>query len=800
MFAHDSRQVEKAALLIDAVKFVARVQDKADFACTVEEFLSPYLSDEVGRKILSCLIGADDEFKNLHTLLIEADALASGTNSRKLEGHGGKKLENVFNIFGEHGTQTFFEPRLFTGNVPAMPTPDPSAEIFDGKCAEILDDLKHCLETVSLTDCATNDLLQILERCLSFIPAGTEQDELADISLYDHAKLTAAYALCLQKYFCERDVEDFSGLEKFRGDESFLLVSGDVSGIQQFIYTIPSKGALKSLRGRSFYLEILLEHIADEILTGAGFSRTNLLYTGGGHFYLLMPNTTEVNDLLKTFADKVNDWFLSHFDSRLYLAMAWTPCSALEFIGQTEAGTGAPFKRVSEGLSKDKLCRYNESQLKELFTPESAVNKTRDGFRECGICHTSAKELEYYNDTDDTLACQSCRALYLFGTRMLKCTGFIVAKKFLGFLDDALPLPGLSEELFLFPSADEKKIPSNAVVRRYEKKRDDCLSTGTIDIWLADYVTRNENGDVLDFEELAALSGGSESGIKRLGVLRADVDNLGAAFMSGFSHEYATLTRSAALSRQLAYFFKHVMNFLCEGHTEQFFLFDKKNSPRNVHVVYSGGDDLFMVGSWDDLIELAVDVRKAFAEFTNDKLTFSGGIGFFKPKLPVAELARKTGELEDAAKGNPGKDSIALFGAPTLIKNGDRQPEEPQYYSWRNFSENVCGEKLKYLIDNFKFDTIRKPERNTEDKRLVIGKTGLYRILVFLADTDERRKSINLARFAYLLARLNPGENKPTYKTYENIREQLYFLYKNAEDRKQLRTALELVLYSLRDK
>lgn len=793
MSAFDSRQTEKSALLFDAVKFAARVQGKSDFFRVAEEFLSPYLSTDDGRKILSSLVGADDA---VHALLIEADALASGTNSRKLSGHGGRKLENVFNVFGDDGTQTFFEPQIFTGDVPVMPTTDSSEENFDGKCAQIFADLKRCLEKISLTDCAVNDLLQVLERCLSFVPAGTEQDELADISLYDHAKLTAAYSVCLQKYLDERNFDDFANLENLRGEEIFLLVSGDVSGIQQFIYTIPSKGALKSLRGRSFYLELLLEHVADEILTAAGISRSALLYTGGGHFYLLLPNTDEVNDLLKTFADKINDRFLAHFDSRLYLALAWTPCTALEFVGRT----GEPFRRVSEKLSKAKLCRYNESQLKDLFAPESFVNKTRDGYRECGICHTSAKELDYYNDTDETLACQSCRALFLFGSRMLKCDGFIVAKKFFGLLDDALPLPSLTEELWLFPSADEKKIPSNAVVRRYEKKRDDRLLTGKIGLWLADYVTRKENGDVLDFEELAALSGGNDSGIKRLGVLRADVDNLGAAFMCGFRNEYSTLIRSATLSRQLAYFFKHVMNFLCAGTAEQFSLFGEKKSPRNVHVVYSGGDDLFMVGAWDDLIELAVDVRKAFDKFTNGKLTFSGGIGFFKPKLPVAEIARKTGELEDTAKDNPGKDSVALFGAPTLIKSDAQQPEKPQCYSWRDFVENVCGDKLGYLVDNFNFDTLRKVESTSEDNRLAVGTAGLYRILTFLADSDERRKSVNLARFAYLLARLNPGENKPTYKTYENIREQFYFFYKSAQHRKELRTALELVLYSLRDK
>ena len=43
----------------------------------------------------------------------------------------------------------------------------------------------------------------------------------------------------------------------------FLLYSLDLSGIQDFIYTITSDGALKALRARSFYLELLTEHLVD---------------------------------------------------------------------------------------------------------------------------------------------------------------------------------------------------------------------------------------------------------------------------------------------------------------------------------------------------------------------------------------------------------------------------------------------------------------------------------------------------------------------------------------------------------
>lgn len=784
MIELSSAQIEKAALLYDVGKFILRTQGKLenDFAEIGANFLMPYFSD---KNILSYISENDP-------LLVEADALARGTDSRTVDRKVSKKLENVFNIFGNVGENTVFDLRTLNNDEMNLPVVDNNENLSD-KYAKILSTFKDCLKKFSIDECSPNDVAQILEKVWSYVPAGTSENELADISLYDHAKLMAAYAVCLQKYLLENsEVADF---DKLRNKEVFLLVSGDISGIQQFIYTIPSKGALKSLRGRSFYLEILLEHIVDEILTASDVSRNCLLYIGGGHFYLLLSNTVEIQNILKNFSDTVNDWFLKHFGSKLYLAIAWTPSTALEFIGQTEEGTGAPFKRVSEALSKKKLRRYNENQLEKIFDPESSINKNLDNARECGICHDSSRELSYYNDEDDTLACETCRNLYIMGKKMLEGEGFIVMKKYSDKdYDDSLPLPN---GFFLYPLIKDSTKPVSQIVRTYIKKRGD-IKIGTIGIWLADYVACDKSG-ILNFEELATYSGGGKSaeGIKRLGVLRADVDNLGAAFMAGFPKKYSTLTRSATLSRQLANFFKHIIIFICKGDVQekfQLFNFRKKNW-RNIHVVYSGGDDVFLIGAWDDLIELAVDIYRVFEQFTNGKLTFSAGIGFFQPKLPVGELARATGILEDTAKSNPGKNSIALFGAPTMIKSEMQVIEEPQCYSWKNFIEKVCGQKLNFLLENFNFDTTTQIEG-----RLTIGKSGLYRILNFLADTNSNRQSINLARFAYLLARLNPGENKDSFKVYVNVRDKFYFWYKNFQDRQELRTAIELIIYGMRGK
>ena len=57
---------------------------------------------------------------------------------------------------------------------------------------------------------------------------------------------------------------------KLRREPAFLLYTADFSRIQRFIYTVHTEGALRSLRSRSFFLELLMEHYMDELLDGCG--------------------------------------------------------------------------------------------------------------------------------------------------------------------------------------------------------------------------------------------------------------------------------------------------------------------------------------------------------------------------------------------------------------------------------------------------------------------------------------------------------------------------------------------------
>ena len=104
---------------------------------------------------------------------------------------------------------------------------------------------------------------------------------------------------CISEYLRAKGQEDLRGVlfqneTAFRDTQAFLLYSADFSGVQKFIYTIAASDALRTLRSRSFFLDFAMEHYVDELLGACGVSRANLLYSGGGHCYLLLPNTDGV--------------------------------------------------------------------------------------------------------------------------------------------------------------------------------------------------------------------------------------------------------------------------------------------------------------------------------------------------------------------------------------------------------------------------------------------------------------------------------------------------------------------------
>ena len=178
--------------------------------------------------------------------------------------------------------------------------------------------------------------------------------------------------------------------------------------------------------------------------------------------------------------------------------------------------------------------------------------------------------------TDDK--CGMCNALEKMSGNILHDPYFTVV---IGKEKNALPLPG---EKYLVADTKESLLKRMQQDGSYTKNDFYTGNQVATKLWVGDYATEDT------FEGFAQKA----EGIERIGVLRADVDNLGTTFVYGFqrpdgSHKYVTLSRTATLSRQLSLFFKcYINSLLREGEAGIF----AGKGKRNAAIVYSGGDGM----------------------------------------------------------------------------------------------------------------------------------------------------------------------------------------------------------------
>ena len=503
--------------------------------------------------------------------------------------------------------------------------------------------------------------------------------ELRDISLYDHLKLTAAFALCIGQFLEEQGITDyrsvlFNDAEKFYGEKVFRIYSIDLSGIQSFIYNITSKGALKGLRSRSFYLEMLMETAVDELLKRTELCRTNVLYTGGGHAYILLPATEQSKQIIEDFEKDLNGWFIENFGAELFAAGGYSDCSSLELQNEPAGSYKEIFAQISKSISARKMNRYSAAEILQMNNADKGKHT-----RECRICHRSDKL-----DKDDK--CSICSSLE-------KLSGMIIDRKDSFYIitkGDTTAASIIMPFGYSFSACNKDELiavmKQEGYVRAYTKNEPFTGKEIASNLWIGDYASAKS------FEELA----GSSTGIKRLGVIRADVDNLGKAFVSGFSGRYETLTRTSVFSRKLSMFFKYHINGILANGTYQ--IVDSTEGRRKAVIVYAGGDDLFIVGAWDSILCFAIDLHNSLKRFSQGQMTISAGIGLYPEKYPIAAMAQETGRLETISKEFDigAKNAITLFGA-----GYDNAHKYDNTYHWDELIDEVIGEKLETIKGYF---------------------------------------------------------------------------------------------------
>lgn len=382
--------------------------------------------------------------------------------------------------------------------------------------------------------------------------------------------------------------------------DEMWLISGDFSGIQKFIFDgLKTKNAAKVLRAKSAFIQLFSEFIAKYICEQLGISHDK----HDKNIIALSAGKFEILSYekpnLSQIQNKINEYFIKNFYGLTTLNLVCVECKKSDFSSKNYQNLR---KKIADELEKAKFTKFDLANTDPVMSyDENITNQTL-----CEICNIRKKSGKN---------CEICDSFVWLGEKLVdKNTTKIDSAKIIKFDDFSVDLE-LDEHIKLY------------------------------------VCTRD--GKICDFEYLAELScanshyeNGEKVGVKALGILKADVDSMGNFIKDNISTYDEFEVFSGSINNFFSLFVPKLM---------------RENFP-HTYTIFAGGDDLFLVGAWDEIIELSHKIKDKFAKFTQKRLTISFGIAIAKANTPISYLAGICEHLLENSKAMDGKDAITLFG------------------------------------------------------------------------------------------------------------------------------------------
>ena len=438
-------------------------------------------------------------------------------------------------------------------------------------------------------------------------------------------------------------------------EDNMILISGDFYGIQKFIFDrLSTKNASKVLRAKSAFIQIFTEYIARYICSELGVTRDNILSMNAGKFEILIPKQ-EIK--LVEIQDKIDSYFIKKFYGLSGIMISVVECKKEDFEDTQKYKELR--KKIIDSIEDKKFQKFSlfrEDAFDVLSYDTGVDNQTL-----CPICNIRQKELKNKDKKEYKENCSICDGFISLGKKLAKDSEEEVLSSELGinFDDNFDPYIRLSKHIKSYVLYQEK---------------DRIIAPADFKV-LAD----NSCKDL-------------ETGIKSLAILKADVDNMGKFL------EKSDVTNSF---ENFDGFSKTMDSFFSVYIPEMM-----KDRYPNTYTVFAGGDDLFLLGAWDEVLEMMREIESEFKAFVkSDELSISFGIAIAKPSTPISYLADYTEHLLEEAKGIDGekevknpKDAISLFRETVKWKEYKKTYGE-LYGALENFEEYLNTAFLYRLLE-----------------------------------------------------------------------------------------------------
>ncbi|WP_104748280.1 type III-A CRISPR-associated protein Cas10/Csm1 [Helicobacter cetorum] len=460
-------------------------------------------------------------------------------------------------------------------------------------------------------------------------------------------------------------------LKYINDDEELMLICGDFYGIQKFIFdNLTTEYAAKILRAKSAFALLFNEYIANLICFRLDINREHIIFLQASKFEILVPKKKGDDDNIKSTIEStqkaINDYFKRHFFAQSGMALVCVECKKDDFK-ESNKYKALREEKIPQEIEKQKLKKFDFLNFEKASDFVLEIDEGLNNENLCKVCNLRIQEKNK----------EHCHV----------CASFI----------------RLGEILANFQK--QESISSQELALNFFN----FSCSLVLDDAIKSYVCKNDK-EILTFEKLAENScKDSNTGIKALGILKADVDGMGNFIK--YSNVTEKFKNFDVFSKSINNFFSLYVPKLME-----------ENFP-NTYTIFAGGDDLFLVGAWDEILELARQIRKDFMEFCkNDnenkdkehKLSISFGICIANAHTPISYLARTSESLLEKAKH--------IDDEENNNNNNDKKN-----------ALNLFGETMKWdsYLDVYKtlkktFEDLQEKEKESENKNTT---AFLYRLL-----------------------------------------------------------------------
>jgi len=529
-------------------------------------------------------------------------------------------------------------------------------------------------------DTLINLLLVLFEKYMWCIPDFTGSPQ-TDISLYNHLKDVAGISHALY----------LNSLEG--GDNKKLaLVIGDIPGIQNYIFNVVNKKPAKILRGRSIYVQILTRIFASVFLDKFGLTDVNLIMIAGGKFYILAPYKSDFNEKYNLAIHQIEKYLADNFFYDLKFASGYTAFNYSD-LKNKEITFGELIDLASYDLLNGRHKIFSEKFIADdnfKFVLNADYIDQNDGISDSVKCQVTDRPIRKGRarnislPDDDVLTVDSqVKNEYDIGSFITR--GAVVVG-----LNSSYDVIRVKEvEKYKDISSDHRIIinPSLEELLQYDGDKKELLKNCYF-IEVANYVSLNEGGNVMDFQEMVKKNDGAEV----LTLIKGDIDELGLLMSTGLfdkgedaGRDYTAISRTTTLSNHLKYFFSFFINgFLRDWDVSQkkHEEINETNKDQYVYTVFAGGDDLMLITTQSASLNLVSEFNKYFTDFVceNPEVHISYSLTNFKDNTPiriVSDISERNqkrikdyfkNSKKDSFTSDNNKNGIYLFDTPLKVR------------------------------------------------------------------------------------------------------------------------------------